>query len=109
MPFRRLESEYSDLLTKLDAVIPEPYVRTAQEGKIWRGSLNQSLVPLSELGRQRYRSYIDKDAPVEGGLEVRVTDGEFWCVGIPRRGDLDKLVQVADRAGVTLRNLSWRA
>src|SRR5690242_5906193 len=54
MPLARLEREHSQILARLDAVIPEPYVQTLPSDSARFGSRNQSIVCLSDLGRRRH-------------------------------------------------------
>ena len=42
------------LLALCDAVITGPYIDRLNPGGPWRGSANQKLIPLSELGRERF-------------------------------------------------------
>lgn len=99
LPLARLRRDHGDVLALLDAVIPEPFVVGRPDGGRWRGSDNQPVVPLSELGRVRYRSDEDADAPV---LQVSAVDGAVRIVGVPRRGDLAALTRTASARGVAL-------
>lgn len=97
------------LLDRCDAVITGPYVARLNPGGQWRGSSNQRLVLLSERGRQRFA---DSEAePADGyGSNLQATfDGtRLRIVGVPRRGQLERLEAELASAGVTMGGVSWR-
>jgi anaerobic ribonucleoside-triphosphate reductase activating protein len=102
------DEESRDILKLCDAVVTGPYVERLNDGSPLRGSANQQLVPLSPLGRRRYGSD-DMDGRrmqvcVEDGAEGR----RVYYIGIPRRGDMDRLSAVLDGAGVRAGEASWR-
>lgn len=105
---RWLESERPELLAAVDAVIPEPYLDDRRVGGIWRGSANQPIVAFSALGRARYGS-IPKKEPAAPPFQIAVADGAVWFIGIPRRGDLDRVVERAATRGVLIGEASWRS
>lgn len=105
-PLRRLEREHGDLLGALDAVIAEPYRQREPTGLIWRGSANQRLVPLTELGHERYDRFLDH-APERPPFQVAVDDG-VWYIGVPRAGDMERLLAATAAAGVHQEAASWR-
>jgi len=98
--WRRLDQEHADVLELLDALVPEPFLLLQPRRSPWTGSSNQPIVALSELGERRYGSTVD--LPVDRSLQVRVANGSLSIVGIPERGDLERLAQDAARAGVRL-------
>lgn len=105
-PLATLEKRHPRLLARLDALIPEPYVDALPLGRLWRGSANQTLVPLSERGRQRYAAYLD--APEDKRIQAGVENGRVWCVGIPGRGDMAALEALCRERGVEFGEVSWR-
>jgi len=108
LPLRRLRHEFADVLARLDAVVPEPFVAGRPDGAIWRGSDNQPLVPLTALGRSRYEEMSDHRPDVPP-LQVSVEAGRIWYVGVPRRKDLERLDAAAARAGIEQGERSWQA
>src|SRR3954468_8713908 len=56
---RRLQRLHGQVLEQLDGVISGPFVAARPTRLVWRGSANQELVPLTQLGRERYGPYID--------------------------------------------------
>lgn len=108
-PYLRLRRDYGDILNRLDAIVPEPYVDKLPRGGVWRGSVNQPLIPLSLLGQYRYRRYLDS-VPDQGGvLQISVEADQIVYIGIPDRGDMDRLDAAVRRRGVIFDSVSWRA
>ena len=105
-PLLTLQQRHPKLLALLDALIPEPYADGLPLGKIWRGSANQSLVPLSELGRERYAPYLD--AAADKRIQMAVENKRIWLIGIPERDDMTQLEALCRSRGLTLEQVSWR-
>ncbi|WP_243719638.1 4Fe-4S single cluster domain-containing protein [Actinomadura sp. KC06] len=116
-------AETREILDMCDAVIAGPYVDRLNPGGrhsrggslLWRGSANQRVVPLSQLGRERYGALagIGKTGEDTGPrVQVSVDEGpegrRVYYIGIPRRGDMDHLTSRLDRAGVRSGDVSWR-
>lgn len=109
-PLATLQKRQASLLNKLDAVIPEPFVADLPMDRLWRGSANQSLVPLSERGRRIYQTYLE--APTTAGgkrMQIGVDQGRVWYVGIPGRGDMAALETLCRERGLNFDQPSWRA
>ncbi len=103
----RLRRDHPRLLDRIDALMCDPYVENLATERPWRGSDNQRLVPLTALGNSRYDAYVDGEAPKR--FQV-VADGKrIWFVGIPQRGDLDRIEKACAERGVSLAATSWRA
>lgn len=108
-PLATLLERHAGLLELLDAVIPEPYADGLPFGKLWRGSANQALVPLSALGRQRYAPYLDAEAGSQGKrMQVAVEDQRIWLIGMPERGEMAQLEALCRSRGLSLEQVSWR-
>lgn len=103
-PLKQLEREHATLFARLDALIPEPFVEERPIPGAWRGSDNQPLIAPSKLGRERYSTFPIK-AP---SIQVVVTDNPIWFIGIPRRGDMDRLQVLVKQYGLELEDASWR-
>lgn len=96
----------ANVVAGCDAVVAGPYVRRRNVGDVpLRGSTNQRIVPLTELGRRRYGP--DAVLPPRG-LQARVTEGRIWLAGIPRAGDLDRLRSGLAERGVRIEETSWQ-
>lgn len=100
-PWARLVRRHSPSLALLDAVVPEPYRRGEPDGGAWRGSANQPLVLLTDRARERYRE------PSVRSVQVSVDDSGVHMIGIPARGDLERLERALRDRGVTLQGASW--
>lgn len=107
LPWKRLRRDFPEILARLDAIVPEPFVEQLPTDAAWRGSANQPLVPLSPLGRSRYRD-ADRGA-VAGTMQVGAANGQVWMIGIPRRGDLDRVRAAGEKRGIATETTSWGA
>jgi anaerobic ribonucleoside-triphosphate reductase activating protein len=108
-PLRVLERKHGGLLRLLDAVIPEPFVEALPLDRLWRGSSNQPLVPLTALGRMRYAPYIAAHAEAVGKrMQTAVEGGRIWMIGIPARGDMERIEALCASRGLKLEGVSWR-
>jgi len=97
----------SDVVGLADAVVTGRFDVARPTDLIWRGSANQRLVPLTELGRSRYGPYLDH-VPDRAPMQFSVDDNDVRFVGVPRRGDLARLERAMVRRGVHLEGLTWR-
>lgn len=83
----------------IDALITEPFLLHAPQTLPLRGSDNQRMHLLTELGRSRFADF-DAPSPDNPALDVMFdTDGAVWFAGIPRRGDLQRLASRLRKAG----------
>ncbi|MGW4891970.1 4Fe-4S single cluster domain-containing protein [Kitasatospora sp. NPDC004240] len=106
-PLARLRGEHPALLERCDAVLTGPYVeRLADPALRWAGSSNQRLTALTDLGRERYEGTATAGPP---SMQVAVADGRIWFIGVPRRGDMDRLGARLRSAGITMEDVSWRS
>lgn len=103
-----LRDRYAPQLARLDAVIPGPFVAARAPGMRWRGSANQDLVPLTELGHERYDAEIDRPA---GTTRIQLgTDGDrVYHIGVPAPGDLAAFEAALARRGLAYGEASWRS
>lgn len=104
LPYAQLQESYPALLARLDALIPEPYLEDQPTTAAWRGSANQPLILLSPLGQERFRT-LPSTAP---GIQVAVTAGTVWFIGIPRRGDMARIQYATQERGLIMEGLSWQ-
>jgi len=107
-PEKTLRVRHAPLLARLDALIAEPYVDVLAMDRLWRGSSNQKLILLSELGRQRYAPYVDAPATAGKRMQLSVEDGRLWLIGLPERGDMARLEALCQARGLDLAQASWR-
>ncbi|MBL8929300.1 MAG: 4Fe-4S cluster-binding domain-containing protein [Kineosporiaceae bacterium] len=92
------------LFTGADAVMAGPYVEALAGTSLLRGSDNQRLVPLTDLGTHRFT---DDRLPPRQRLQVEADDEGLWMMGIPLPGVMAGLVRGAHDAGLVLRGRSW--
>jgi anaerobic ribonucleoside-triphosphate reductase activating protein len=105
----RLRKEHPRLLERLDALMCDPFVEALATERPWRGSDNQRLVPLTPLGHERYDAHVDAAPGGPKRFQVVADANRIWFVGIPHRGDLDRIEQACAERGVSLAATSWRA
>jgi anaerobic ribonucleoside-triphosphate reductase activating protein len=107
----RLRRSFGGLLELCDAVVAGPYIERLNPtdgGLRWRGSANQRIIPLSDLGRKRYRDAERGDASYTPHMQVSVEDDRIFYIGIPRRGDMERLTERLSLSGVHAGEVSWR-
>ena len=98
------QPECADALTHCDAVVAGPYVERRNAGTALRGSDNQEIVTLTELGARRYGG----SEPLAGpAMQVCLEGDVVRLIGIPRRGDLDRMRTGFLEHGLTLEDVTW--
>jgi len=108
MPYRVLQKSFSNVLSHLDVLIPEPFLERQPTAHL-RGSSNQRIVLLSDLGRSRYGD-MGKDCLQEKKFQIEVEpDGGIWFIGIPERGDMERMEAYCASRGMLLHGHSWRS
>ena len=101
-PWGRLSRRHAGILALLDTVITGPYVEKLPPRWL-RGSSNQVVHTLSGLGRERY-----PETPWRAnGLQIVPAQDAVRIVGIPNRGDLEKMEGRLAEIGVTFGETSW--
>lgn len=109
IPIRRLRAQYPNVLCRVDALIPEPYVEGRPRGGPWSGSDNQPVVLLTPLAQERYAAALAEGGAVAARFQISVTESQVWLIGIPDRGELEAVREACGRGGIMLRDVSWRA
>lgn len=73
----------------IDALISDPYQQQHTQSMALRGSDNQRLSLLTELGQARLAEYERPLQPDDKALDLMFDDdGSIWMAGIPQRDDL---------------------
>jgi anaerobic ribonucleoside-triphosphate reductase activating protein len=90
-----------------DVLITGRYEASQPTDLIWRGSANQRMHMLTELGRQRYEPFVDH-VPQAPPIQLSTDAHGFWLVGVPRRGTLAAVERRLRALGVKLASASWR-
>jgi anaerobic ribonucleoside-triphosphate reductase activating protein len=101
-----LRRRFASSLALLDAVITGRFVAARAPGDIWRGSANQLLVPLSDLGHRRYDEFVNHAAE-RTRLQATVDGSTIWYVGVPRPGELAALTAALEKRGLRTAEASW--
>lgn len=96
----------AEALARCDAVVAGPYVERRNTGAALRGSDNQEIVTLTELGRQRYAGSAALHAPA---MQVSLDGDLVRLIGIPRRGDLDRMRTGLATRGIATEAVTWLA
>lgn len=86
--WRKLEDRHQNILKYADTIVSGPFAYTRDSAWL-RGSDNQEIHTLSPIGRQRYGDANTGDR--ENTLQIVVDESEVRVLGIPNRGDLERL------------------
>lgn len=106
-PWLRINEMPPEAIRHLDVVISEPFIEGRGEGYL-AGSDNQKVHKLTGLGWFRYAS---KKEAIESQrhLQMHVTEQGLWLIGIPRRGDLERVRSKVADSGISMNACSWMA
>jgi anaerobic ribonucleoside-triphosphate reductase activating protein len=84
----------------IDALISDPYQQQRSQSMALRGSDNQRLSVLTNLGHERLASYERPLLPTDKALDLMFDDdGSIWMAGIPQRDDLLRLRDLLEDQG----------
>jgi anaerobic ribonucleoside-triphosphate reductase activating protein len=106
--YSRLQRDHGEILTLLDALIPEPFQHRRPQERLWRGSANQPLIILSALGEQRFGPFLEAGGDAGARVQVEIGEKGVWYVGIPQRGDMERLEKAVRARGLIIGDVSWR-
>ncbi len=101
-----LDATQRRALDLADAVVTGRFDATRPTGLVWRGSANQRLRPLTDLGRLRYAAHVERES-ASPAVQVRVDGAGVWLVGVPRRGTLARLSRDLRALGLPVDRSSW--
>jgi anaerobic ribonucleoside-triphosphate reductase activating protein len=91
-PLEKLTPHLQAADSLIDALISDPYAERKPQTLALRGSDNQRLTLLTDLGRSRLGSYARKRGPADRTLDILFdADGTAWMAGIPERDDILRL------------------
>lgn len=86
----------------IDVLISEPYEDRSRQTLPLRGSDNQALHLLTQLGRERFASYNRSIRSEDRRFDVMFDDnGSVWIAGIPHRDDFRRFKSALKAAGHT--------
>lgn len=100
-PLATLEPHLGGMRGLIDCLVADPFRAEAGQTLALRGSDNQRLVCLTELGRRRFESFQRRLTETDRALDVLFDDatGEVFMAGIPQPGDLRRLSALLGREG----------
>jgi len=91
-PLEALDVHLLRMRGLIDAIVSDPFERTATQSLRLRGSDNQRLTFLTPLGRQCFAAYEASRDDRDRYLDVAFDDaGAVWFAGIPDRDDFARL------------------
>jgi anaerobic ribonucleoside-triphosphate reductase activating protein len=107
--FEALQAQHGAALAFVDALISEPFDEVQPTDAPLRGSANQRLHLLSALGAERFSGLENAESKGQAVLDLLANpDGSVWIVGVPRRGDLKRVMHVLADQGITLATSAGR-
>lgn len=75
-----------------DVVISDPFVSSAPQSLAWRGSDNQRMHLLTDLGRSRYKAWVHASREaLPKAMDVFFDHGTVWMAGIPDAGSMEAI------------------
>ncbi len=90
--FEEIEKDLAAFDSLIDALVCGPFQIDRPQTLALRGSDNQSLHLLTELGRRRFEAYQGPWPAGDRPLDLMLDEnGSLWLAGIPRPGDLAKI------------------
>jgi anaerobic ribonucleoside-triphosphate reductase activating protein len=95
-PLEKLEPRLRTLDGLIDCVVADPFDEEAAQTLLLRGSDNQRMRFLTKLGQKRFELLERPSSPNDRVLDVVFDDvaSEAFLVGIPRRGDMRRLLDL---------------
>jgi anaerobic ribonucleoside-triphosphate reductase activating protein len=87
----------------IDVLITDPYIVQSSQTMPLRGSDNQRLHYLTDLGKKRFSKYNRKLDSADKNFDIMFEEnGSAWIVGIPLRNDLYKLTEILAADGTLI-------
>ncbi|QIF02433.1 4Fe-4S single cluster domain-containing protein [Roseimicrobium sp. ORNL1] len=99
-PWEKIAPLVSGWTGLVDVVIGDPFIRSATQTLVWRGSDNQRLHMLSPLGQERYAKWqqaVRETLPKT--FDVCFEGDTLWMAGIPEPGSLKQIQRALAEAG----------
>lgn len=100
---KQLQTNFAHILPRLDFLIPEPFIESKPTETAWLGSANQKLLSISELAQQKLANC----KPNTPSIQIQIDKKQIWFIGIPRRGDMERLKTRLQTKGILMENVSW--
>lgn len=107
-PLQRLTKVNASHLAQLDVLICEPFIEKSSTVNL-AGSANQRVERLTALAHKRY-PVADFTKPPAKSLQLAVdASHRMWAIGIPQRGDLERVRCEMVERGLVFDQASWLA
>lgn len=104
-----LERKFPETLKLIDVLIPGPYVEKRTGSSVLAGSDNQVPRFANEVVQERYEEWMsNQSATTSRKLQATVDEAGIWLIGLPRRGDLEKMERQCLKEGLEFNSPSWR-
>lgn len=101
-PIEQLDPIFLTGNDRIDALISDPFLIDEPHSRPLRGSDNQRMHLLTDLGRRRFSGYDRTLMSSDKSLDVMFDEhGSAWFAGIPARGDIQRLKQLLNNEGHT--------
>jgi anaerobic ribonucleoside-triphosphate reductase activating protein len=99
-PIEHLEPILLKARGQIDVLISDPFQIDETHARPLRGSDNQRMHLLTELGRKKFCAYERPLTESDKSLDVMFDeDGSAWFAGIPSRGDFQRLKDLLNSEG----------
>lgn len=107
--FDDIGRRFDALLGKIDALVSGPFVQEQATSEPLRGSANQELHLLSEMGRERFVELSGTKR-----IDLHWDGSTAWLAGIPQKGDWQRVREKLDAAGISAgytddSKISWKS
>jgi anaerobic ribonucleoside-triphosphate reductase activating protein len=96
-PLERLELSKVEGL--IDAIVTDRFEIDQSQTMALRGSDNQRLLCLTELGHERLKCFDRAASAADNSLDLMFVDDQVFMAGIPARGDLARLRSLLAQEG----------
>lgn len=105
-PYQRLTRMNPSHLAQLDLVICEPFIERSYTVNL-AGSANQRVERITALAHIRYPA-ADLAQPSVKSLQLTVdANHRMWAIGIPQRGDMERMRSELAARGLAFDEASW--
>lgn len=103
LPLEELRQHTVVMRGLVDCLVSDPFDVNMKQSKYLRGSDNQRMTCMTPLGQRVFGSLDREQADTDRQLDVMFDDnGEVWLVGVPSRGDMQRLKSVLAGQGTSL-------
>lgn len=110
LPLEELRQHTVVMRGLVDCLISDPFDLNMMQSKYLRGSDNQRMTCMTPLGQQVFGPLDREQADTDRQLDVMFDDnGEVWLVGVPSRGDMQRLKSVLAGQGTSLTTTEARS